>query len=39
MKKVYLAITMVFLSLGLASCELATVGKCIIRDSTGRPCN
>lgn len=40
MKKVYLAIAMVFLSLGLTACaELATVGKCIVRDATRNKCN
>jgi hypothetical protein len=40
MKKVYIAIAMVCLSLGVAGCaELATVGKCIVRDSSNRPCH
>ena len=39
MKKIYLSIALVFLSLGLSGCLVATVGECIIRDSTGRPCN
>ena len=38
MKKVYLAITMVFLSLGLSGCLVATVGDCLIRDTTSKPC-
>jgi hypothetical protein len=38
MKKIYLAIALVFLSLGLSGCLVATVGECIIRDSTSRPC-
>jgi hypothetical protein len=39
MKKVYLTIAMVFLSLGLSGCLVATVGECIIRDATSKPCN
>ena len=39
MKKVYIAIAMVFLSLGLSGCLVATVGECIIRDATSKPCN
>jgi len=39
MKKVYLAIAMVFLCLGLSGCIVATVGECLIRDNTSRPCN
>ena len=39
MKKVYLAVAMVFLCLGLSSCLVATVGECIIRDTTSKPCN
>jgi len=39
MKKLYISIALVFLSLGLSSCLVATVGECIIRDSTSRPCN
>ena len=38
MKKVYLAIAMVFLSLGLSGCVLATVGECALRDATNKPC-
>ena len=38
MKKVYLAIAMVFLSLGLSGCILATVGDCALRDATNKPC-
>jgi|LakMenEpi13Jul12_1017406.scaffolds.fasta_scaffold00385_2 hypothetical protein len=40
MKKVYLSIALVFLSLGVTGCnELATIGKCIVRDSSNRPCH
>ena len=39
MKKVYLAVALVFLSLGLSGCLVATVGDCLIRDSTSKPCN
>lgn len=38
MKKVYLAITLVFLCMGLSSCVVATIGECIVRDTTNRPC-
>ena len=38
MKKVYLAIAMVFLSLGLSGCLVATVGECALRDATSKPC-
>jgi hypothetical protein len=38
MKKVYMAVALVFLSLGLSGCVLATVGECVIRDATNRPC-
>jgi hypothetical protein len=38
MKKVYMAVTLVFLSLGLSGCILATVGECALRDATNRPC-
>ncbi len=38
MKKVYLAIALVFLCMGLSSCLVATIGQCIVRDSTNRPC-
>jgi hypothetical protein len=39
MRKVYLGIALVFLSLGLSGCLVATIGECIVRDSTNRPCN
>ena len=39
MKKVYLAAALVFLSLGLSGCLVATVGDCLIRDTTSKPCN
>jgi len=38
MRKVYLAVALVFLSLGLSGCVLATVGKCVVWDSSNRPC-
>ncbi len=38
MKKVYLAIALVFLCMGLSSCVVATIGECIVRDTTNRPC-
>lgn len=40
MKKIYLAIALVFLSLGLSACvgELATVGKCLVLDNTNKHC-
>jgi hypothetical protein len=38
MKKVYLAVTLVFLSLGLSGCLAATVGKCLVLDSTTQHC-
>ena len=39
MRKAYLAIALVFLSLGLSGCVLATVGKCVVWDATSKPCN
>jgi len=39
MKKLYILISLVFLCLGLSGCIVATVGECIIRDNTSRPCN
>ncbi len=38
MKKVYLAAALVFLSLGLSGCLVAAVGKCIVWDTTNKPC-
>jgi hypothetical protein len=39
MKKVYLAIALVFLSLGLSGCGAAfTVGKCLALDDTNQHC-
>jgi hypothetical protein len=38
MRKVYMAIALVFLSLGLSGCILATVGECALRDATNKPC-
>lgn len=38
MKKLYVLISLVFLSLGLSGCVIATVGECIIRDNTSKPC-
>ena len=38
MRKVYMAIALVFLSLGLSGCILATIGDCALRDETNRPC-
>ena len=38
MRKVYMAAALVFLSLGLSGCILATVGECALRDSTNKPC-
>ena len=40
MKKIYLSIALVFLSLGIVGCaELATVGKCVVLDNTNKHCN
>lgn len=38
MKKVYLAISLVFLSLGLSGCIAATVGECLLLDNTTKHC-
>lgn len=38
MKKLYVAVTLVGLSLGLSGCLLATVSKCVVWDTTNRPC-
>jgi hypothetical protein len=39
MKKVYLAVALVFLSLGLSGCVVGTVGKCLLLDNTSKPCH
>ena len=39
MKKVYLGIALVFLSLGLSGCLPATVGKCLLLDNTNQHCD
>ena len=38
MKKVYLAVALVFLSLGLSACIATTVGKCLLLDNTTQHC-
>jgi hypothetical protein len=39
MKKVYLAVALVCLSLGLSACVATTVGKCLLLDNTSTPCH
>ena len=38
MKKVYLAIALVFLSLSLSGCVATTIGKCLVLDNTTEHC-
>ena len=38
-KNLILAVTAMFLAIGLSGCIVATVGKCYVADYTSKPCN
>ena len=38
MKKIYLAIALVFLSIGLSGCVEYTVARCLVLDNTNQHC-